>query len=96
MKNYYYMFELQTVDVAQDKLQECITKSLSAINRRAPIFHGIYSLPDGKINAAWYIDNKALKPNVKTSKLLMELATLMMQLERIEGFATLRVNTRQV
>ena len=96
MKNYYYMFALQTIDIAQEDLQECIQNSLSAINRKAPIFHGIYSSSDGKINAAWYIDNKALKPNKKTSKLLMELATLMMQLERIEGFATLMVNTRQV
>lgn len=95
MKNYYYMIELSLTDMTEAELEVVINATLSAPYRKVPIFHGVYSTPKGTINAAWFIDNKALKPNAKTSKLLLELATLMMRLERSSGFATLKINTRQ-
>jgi len=89
------MIELTLTDLTAAELDVEISATLSAAYRKAPIFHGIHSSPKGATVAAWFIDNKALKPNAKTSKLLLQLATLMMRLERSSAFATLTINTRQ-
>ena len=96
MKNYYYMIELSLTDMTEAELEVVINATLSAPYRKAPIFHGVHSDPKGAVHAAWFIDNKARTPNAKTSKLLLELAALMMRLERDHVFATLKINTRQV
>ena len=92
------MAELTLTDLTAAELNVEISSTLSAAYRKAPIFHGVHSSPKGATVATWFIDNKALKPNAKTSKLLLELATLMMRIERAcpSAFATLTVNTRQV
>jgi len=91
------MIEIKLSGMTESELADAVNATLSAPYRKAPIFHGVYSSPKGAVNAAWFIDNKAITPNAKTSKLLLELATLMMHIERSSSsaFATLTINTRQ-